>query len=414
MINKFQQKKTVLIESHVSDVLQQVVFFLIGGVIFFNPFPHVTTIKEICFYLAAAITVGLLLTRKIKLYLYPPFLVPALLYAAWAFIGLFYALDKPNSINDYYSHLLKYIVLFYLIVNFYCSKKKIIILSILVIASAVLFAGGGLVYDYLMHDRSPLSRFGVEFIQTPINLFGIVTSLGIIFSLQCLKQVDRWWGKLLLFIGIVPLLFATVLTQTRGTILALGFGLVVLFWNKKKILFVLGLSLLVIIAFSPAQKRFASLATDGDPARMALGLLAVEIIKDYPVVGTGFGISTIRYPQFIDPNVYNPRIEEKYREIYKNQLRVPHNIFLSITVRTGLIGLGIFLWGMFFFVKMMCETITSGEDDFVKKWGVCVFASFVMFMTKGMLEPIFTHLTEVIFCLLVSMGTILWRLEKMI
>ncbi|MBU4034381.1 MAG: hypothetical protein KKG34_06240, partial [Proteobacteria bacterium] len=40
---------------------------LLGIFVFMVPFPHTTTIKEICFYLSVSLVVVLFLARKIKL-----------------------------------------------------------------------------------------------------------------------------------------------------------------------------------------------------------------------------------------------------------------------------------------------------------------------------------------------------------
>ena len=56
----------------------------------------------------------------------------------------------------------------------------------------------------------------------------------------------------------------------------------------------------------------------------------------------------------------------------------PHNILLDVTVRTGVVGLA----------------------------GV-----FVVVFVIGFFQPIFSHVPEVIFCVLFSIITVLWRLN---
>ena len=102
---------------------------LMGIFLFFNPFSHTTAIKEICFYLSVFIVLILICFKKIDFSFKSPLTLPFVLFTTWAFIGLFFALYKENSIHDFYSHLLKYIAIYYIIINFFNSGKRLILLS---------------------------------------------------------------------------------------------------------------------------------------------------------------------------------------------------------------------------------------------------------------------------------------------
>ena len=97
-----------------SKFLEQSVPVLIGIFIFFNPFPHTTAFKEICYYTAVFFTIILVSSKKTNFDFKSPLILPFGLFVFWAFIGLFFALDKKNSIHDFYSHLLRYIILSFL------------------------------------------------------------------------------------------------------------------------------------------------------------------------------------------------------------------------------------------------------------------------------------------------------------
>ncbi len=66
---------------------------LMGLFIFLNPFPHTTAIKEICFYSSVVMILILACFRKLDFSFRSPLTIPFLLFALWAFIGLFFALD---------------------------------------------------------------------------------------------------------------------------------------------------------------------------------------------------------------------------------------------------------------------------------------------------------------------------------
>jgi O-antigen ligase len=178
--------------------------------------------------------------------------------------------------------------------------------------------------------------------------------------------------------------------------------------------------------------------------RISIAYISCEIIKDYPIFGTGFGIKTFQNRKVIDPKAYNARLPKKYRmdewaqrfphlKAYEEELRKnsgtdkespgesgiveylfkrPHNMFLIIGVRMGLVGLLFFLYLWFIAGKMCWKTMRHGTNDFLKGWGHCVTAAFVMFLVKGSLDPIFTHLTEVALFTILAIITIVWNLNQ--
>ena len=78
----------------------------------------------------------------------------------------------------------------------------------------------------------------------------------------------------------------------------------------------------------------------------------------------------------------------------------------------GLVGLLFFLYLLFIAGKMCWKTMRHGKDAFFKGWGYCVTAAFVMFLVKGTLDPIFAHVTEVILFTILSIITIVWKLNE--
>ena len=100
-------------EFKIFDLLNQSIPVLMGVFIFFNPFPHTTAIKEISFYLSVVIVVVLVLFKRTEFSLKTPLLVPFGLFVFWSFLSIFWALNVENSIHDFYSHLIRYIILYY-------------------------------------------------------------------------------------------------------------------------------------------------------------------------------------------------------------------------------------------------------------------------------------------------------------
>ncbi len=87
-------------------------------------------------------------------------------------------------------------------------------------------------------------------------------------------------------------------------------------------------------------------------------------------------------------------------------------MFLSIATRTGIIGLILYLYVILAFFIMCLKLIKDGKDAFIKKWGLCILSSGIMFIIKGCFEPIFSHFAELIFFTIFSMATILYRINN--
>jgi O-antigen ligase len=124
-------------------------------------------------------------------------------------------------------------------------------------------------------------------------------------------------------------------------------------------------------------------------------------------MGIGFGMETYGNGKFINLEAYQKRIPEKYRGYI---LADPHSMLSSIAVRTGLIGLALFLYILFvpFWISWSC--IRQGKDDFMNHWGRCVISAFVAILVIGFFEPFFSHVPEVVFYTLLAMITIVWKL----
>ena len=141
MISQTKTKSTKFNNNFkIFDFLNQSVPVLMGVFIFFNPFPHTTAIKEISFYLSVVIVVALILFKRTEFSFETPLLIPFGLFVSWAFIGIFFSLNKENTIHDLYSHLIRYIILYYIIFNFFNSKKRLVCLSWVIIISSTVFS----------------------------------------------------------------------------------------------------------------------------------------------------------------------------------------------------------------------------------------------------------------------------------
>ena len=90
-------------------------------------------------------------------------------------------------------------------------------------------------------------------------------------------------------------------------------------------------------------------------------LAGLRIIHDYPILGIGPDTLGMIYPQYI-AKLY--REMNEYR-VFENQNRI-HNDLLNTTVSTGLLGLGVYLWFIFAYARMVwkgCKKTNRPRQD---------------------------------------------------
>ncbi len=380
---------------------------LIGIFIFFNTFPHITAIKEICYYLSVFIVIILFLFKKNDISFETPFLIPVGLFFIWTFLGLFFAIDKNNSIHDFYAHFIRYILIYYILINYFKSKQTFIALSWIVIVSSCIFSIGAIYYYHFILGKALTQRF-TGFTQVPVSVIATITATAAIFCINNFINETKLFRKLILFICFCLVLFLIVLSQTVATFVGLCFAIVILFFNNKKLLMAVLSAILIIFIMSPFKDRIASYVSRPLIAlRIGADYNNFEVIKDYPVIGIGFGMETFK--KDLDLKRYHERVPKKYREdfIYND----PHNMFFDIAVRLGVVGIVLFFYIIFSYFKMAWSIVKHGKDDFAKNWGRCLAGAFFTFLVIGFFHPVFSHKPETILCVMFSMLTIVGRLD---
>ena len=383
-------------------------FLFLMAFVFLFPLAITTAGTEITFYLSATFFLIAVVKRPTAISYNAPLLWPLLLFGAWSLVGLFFALDKPYSLHDYLTHYLKYMLLFVMVLNLIDSEPKISSLAWVIVTSASLFCLGALVYEYLGLGTSPTKRFGLKLIETPTNLIGVVTLFAMILATRLYADEKRRSLRVALLGMVSPMLLVTVLTQTRSNFVAMFLAIPILFYRKRKVLLVLFSLLLLVTFLSPVKNR---LQVDGGIRhRISLFLLSTEVVKDYPIMGIGFGINSMADHDLISPSLYNPRIPESYR-LPDKHFNWPHNMFLNIAVRTGLVGLALYIAILVVCCTLLIQLIRRGRTTFIKNWANCLLAALAMFIVKGNLEPIFSTIPEIILFLIFSITAVLWRMN---
>jgi len=401
--------KEWLVSEKISASLNKIVPLLMCVFLFFNPVPYVTSIKEICFYVSVAIVLGLVYFRKTEFSFRTPLTLPFALFVIWSFLGLFSALNIMGSIHDFYSHLLKYLIYYYILINFIKSRKQIIALTWIVIISTAFFYMGVLLYYYVIIGAPLSQRLGLNMVQLQTNLMGVVCLFAIVFSLHHLSLKPELPAGIFLSFCLFWCILAVVMTQTRSALLGMILGATVLFAKNKKVLVSMFVIFTLLIVLTPLKDRF-SVETVLFNERIGISLASMELIKAYPLFGIGFSMETYQDRDFM--KAYYDRVPRGTLETPNRAFHIyqdPNNILFDVAIRTGIIGFGLFCFIIVRFARMGWTLIRQGRDPFIRNWGLCLMAAFAGYFTQGMFEPTLYGSSAIVLYTILAMTTILWR-----
>jgi O-antigen ligase len=392
--------------------LEQAVIALIGLFVFFTPFPHTTAIKEMTFYLPLAGMLYLAFSKKRIFSWSTPLTMPFAVLAAWSAAGLFFALDRTNTLHDIVSHLLKYYAVYFLVVQFYPSQKGFDTLARIIIASTALFSVGAIVYYYPVLGHSFSERLGhsgrFSFFEMSANYMGFVTVFAALLSMNQFFKEDNRALKALLALCFIATVTATLLTQTRGAVIALVLA-VVLFGmsNRRGLAIAVLLPVLiasVIFASTGSRERFSMKSMQSNE-RIGIVLMYWEMIKEHPVKGIGFGMELLQKKEFMMP--YYERVPEADRDPGFHVS--PHNFFLDITVRLGVVGLLLYLGIIFTAFRMIWQSRGRSAESTDKSDTLCLAASFGAVLVQSIFADTSFGAPAIVFYLHLAMITILWK-----
>ena len=106
----------------------------------------------------------------------------------------------------------------------------------------------------------------------------------------------------------------------------------------------------------------------------------------------------------------NHRLPEKFRQ--ENGPLLTQNTILNIVVRTGFVGVVVYLYILLTAVFMMWHILKLSENEYYKSWLVYLLACFMSFMFSALFINASSHQPAVVFYTILAKITILWRLVQ--
>ena len=381
-----------------------------GIYLFANPLP-LSAVRELCFYLSLLALIILLVFKKTAFTLRSPLTLPFILFFLWAVFGLFFTLDFKNTLHDLHGHLLEYLIVFYLLVNYFNSQKKLEIISWIVIAYATFFSVGAIIQYYFIEGFPFYARLGFTFrgeMQT--DEIGFITTFASILALHLFHKNKTGTYKILFVTCFLITTAATLLTQSRGALIGLCASFIILcFANKRNLIFVVLAALLIFLMPGMSDRIKSEGFTKN--IRIKINRLTLEVIKDHPIAGIGFGMQIYGNKNVLDLEKLNKQLPPEYQQ---NDAIVasPHNTILDIAVRTGVVGLVLFLYILITSLWMLWRTLKLKKGEYFKSWAICLFACFVSYMIPALFEDTTFSARVIVFYTMLTMIAILWNLAR--
>ena len=145
--------------------------------------------------------------------------------------------------------------------------------------------------------------------------------------------------------------------------------------------------------------------------RIKVNRLTIEVIKDHPIIGIGFGMEIYGNKDLVPLEKYNSKLHHKYQQDGVI-IASPHNTILDIAVRTGVVGLTLFLYILITSLWMLWEILKLKKGEYFKSWAICFFACLVSYLLPALFADTTFGPRVVIFYTILAMITILWNIAK--
>jgi len=391
---------------------------MLGIFIFTIPFPYNTAIQEISFYGLALILLLLIIRKQTHFSFTSPFTVPFLLFSLWVLFCIPFALDKGNSFHDFYAHLLKHLFIFYLLVNYFKSKKLFMILSWIILISITIFSLGGIIYFYVISGGTLQDRFGFPIAGVDSNHIGFLAIPAIFITIVLLTAQNNFYKKLFLLVSLILTTSGVILSGSRGALLGFFIPVSFLLIKNKIIIILIVACMILLIMVTPFKNQFHIQAIkDKASEQVELGRLPIwytyaQSIKDHPVTGIGFGMQSYTYDFFVKNNLKLPHKYQNIIQLTGGNPFMPHNTLIDLTVRTGFIGLGLFAICLYVFFHRGWLWYKKSTDVFIQNWDLCFMACGLSLLIQGMFVDLMIGLHVIYVFIFFAMINILWQIEE--
>jgi O-antigen ligase len=342
-----------------------------------------------------------------------PFTVPFILFSLWVLLCVPFALNESNSLHDFYTHLVKYLIIFYILSTYFASKRLFVVLCWIIVISITIFSAGGIVYYYIVKGALLQDRFGLPEVGVDINHIGFLAVPALFITIVLMAQ-SGVLKRTFLFLSMISAISAIVLSGTKGALLGLIIPIAFLFTKHKKITAIALLFLLSLIVITPfesklhVQKLQDSVVAEVEAIRFSIWRTYAQIIKEHPVCGIGYGMLSYNRNLFIQNNFELPNIDKSKNS---KSFFMPHNTLIDLAVRTGIVGVCLFLYCIYMFFRVGWLLCRDKKDNFVRNWSLCIMACCLSLIIQGMFVDLMIGLQAIYLFIFFATINILWQIR---
>ena len=286
-------------------------------------------------------------------------------------ISVIFSTHFGISLRGFFGKELKFIIIFFMLVESINSKRRLKVILTVIVASAILLIVDSAVQYYSGKDfimSYAWARLTASFATANGFSAWLIVMIPLFLGLLLDPKLINKRVKFILYPLIVALLICLLMTYARGGWLGfiVGFSLITWYFFKNfklktKILFLsISVGLLAIFLILPQFMRgeakvigkvsFRSgetlntrikstlnIEAGSTPIRFNLWKESLRMIRDYPLTGCGL-------------NTYSA-VARNYKSFYWGGV-YPHNSYLQMAAEIGLLGLFAFFWFLFSFFRI--------------------------------------------------------------
>lgn len=243
-------------------------------------------------------------------------------------------------------------------------------------------------YDWRVHRPPAFGVSGISVFSSLVTVLGRYSTLGML-TLLCFHSLNLP-KNLRLMLGLL-FIFGVILSGGRVSVLSMLLIIMLYLVLKKRTTKFLGLIVsiliffLIVIAgllpFSIYELRIFQILPGPTPggwsteSRLSMWNLSLNIVKQRPIFGIGYGSNIWNYIAFSkDPEVANVAGGGA------------HNLYLSILVNFGLVGLAFFLWLWISALKTVWSLYKNYKNGFMKELTLWVTLWLISFFATSFFE----------------------------
>lgn len=325
-------------------------------------------------------------------------------------VGFMLSFYSTAGVKGSLFFLSRYRFLFLIIpfVLFVTRRKQADMILMTVIISGSMAAIYGFVHGYITSSKFDFN--GLLIIKRNSDLFASLGLLNTVFLFECNPEntVRRIWMKAGLLVSLILCVGAIVFIRQRAAMLGLYVGWVVyaLFFNKRFLLFVVGLTLMIALSLNsgnPVMTRIKSI-WDFEQASNATRIDLYSsgmpyVLERHMLVGTGSKKDSKDFLEFYEKKDNSFKIKNKFAKSHSGNF---HNSFLQMAVEGGFLFVLIFLIGLIYLIYRMILELREKEKRLYCMTALVVsIGAFVMFFFHDELYRyggIIFYLTLIIGC----------------